>query len=147
MHFKKQPSHYLRFYHLKFNSPKLQLANSEKRVAKGFSVTRDRAQIIALFPRSSTSDFLRSNDNRILVIWFFRDECSFKNRRDAFAILKKINEWKHLLRFWIRGTGLKVPKSSMALFLITTKDISEEIRNFPDDVWSLIWDVIWVFWS
>ena len=30
-------------------------------------MTRDRAQITALFPRSSTSDFLRSNDNRILV--------------------------------------------------------------------------------
>ena len=36
-------------------------------VAKGFSVTRYRAQITALFPRSSTSDFLRSNDNTMLV--------------------------------------------------------------------------------
>ena len=30
-------------------------------------MTRDRAQITALFPRSSISDSLRSNDNRILV--------------------------------------------------------------------------------
>ena len=35
----------------------------------------------------------------------------------------------------------------MALFLITTKDITEEITNFPENFWSLIWDVIGVFWS
>ena len=30
-------------------------------------MTRYRGQITALFPRSSTSDFLRSNDNTMLV--------------------------------------------------------------------------------
>ena len=34
-------------------------------------MTRDRAKIIALFPRSSTSDFLRSNDNNTIQYKFY----------------------------------------------------------------------------